>query len=86
MHRASFPLEGEGRRNPPATSRCGSLLPSASADPRSSDDVIAFEGLINGSDVIAANIVLSADGTPFSGRRYTLLEGQFGSKVLVFGA
>ena len=31
--------------NPSATSRCGGLLPSASADARSSDDVIAlFEG------------------------------------------
>ena len=37
-------LEDTGRSNPPVTSRCGSLLFSASADVRSSDDVIAFEG------------------------------------------
>ena len=34
-----------GQSNPLVTYRCGSLLPSASADARSSDDVIAFEGL-----------------------------------------
>ena len=28
--------------NPSVVSRCGSLLPSASADARSADDVIAF--------------------------------------------
>ena len=33
-----------GRRNPSETFRCGSLLPSPSADVRSSDDVIAFKG------------------------------------------
>ena len=33
-----------GRSNPPATARCGSLLPSAPADARASDDVITFEG------------------------------------------
>ena len=33
-----------GQSNPSVTSRCGSLLRSVSADVRSSDDVIAFEG------------------------------------------
>ena len=36
----------DGLRCPPAaTSRCGSLPPSASADVRSSDDAIVFKGL-----------------------------------------
>ena len=41
---ASYPpLEGGAKRNdPPVTSRCGSLLPSAPADVRSFDDVVAF--------------------------------------------
>ena len=30
-----------GRSNPPATARCGGLLPSASVDVRASDDVVA---------------------------------------------
>ena len=41
--------EGRGggtRRNPPTSSRCGSLLPPASADVRSSDDVTAFESVL----------------------------------------
>ena len=35
---------GGGRSNPSVISRCGGLLPSASADLRSSGDAIVFEG------------------------------------------
>ena len=35
---------GSGGSNPSVTSRCGSLLPFASADARPSDDVIVFAG------------------------------------------
>ena len=50
------PLSKGGRSNPSRTSRCGSLLPPASADVCSSDDVIAFEGHIYrmGPGVLAA--------------------------------
>ena len=40
-----LPIQKGGSRNPPVTARCGSLLPSASADACSSDDAAAFEGL-----------------------------------------
>ena len=40
------PLPERRRSNPPVPSRCGSVLPSASADVRSPDDVITSEGLV----------------------------------------
>ena len=43
---------GGGRSNPSATSPCGSLLLSASAYARSSDDVIAFEGHYDAFSII----------------------------------
>ena len=44
-------------------SRCGSLLPSASADARSSDDVIEFEGKVasNASNQVECGVVLTPD-------------------------
>ena len=49
-----------GGGNPSVTSRCSSLLPSASADVRSPDDVIAFEGRVGFlSDFKRLNVALT---------------------------
>ena len=46
------------RSNPAVTSRCGGLLCSASADARSPDDAIGFEGLQRSGRAGVFNVVL----------------------------
>ena len=53
-------LQGK-RGNPPVASQCGSLLISVSADGRSTDDVIAFEGAGGYADYRGGNLQNKAD-------------------------